>query len=190
MNFNKKNRRILRWKSTMGLVILLTMNVLGNKIYAQESEVPTLGFKYVCNEKIIVGTTNLEELEQVPDFWMDYLIHYSNYVMDREKLAEIGLELKNKAIKITAIIGSWCGDTREQLSVLQKILDNLDDKPAIEYIGVDRDKLAGGVDISALNIRLIPAFIFYENDQEIGRIVETPSSTMENDILRILRKEK
>ena len=79
----------------------------------------------------------------------------------------------------------------EREIISQKIIDNLHgDKPAIDYIGVNRDKLADGLDISHLNIDFIPTFIFYENGREIGRIVETPASTMENDMLLMLKKEK
>ena len=191
MNIQNKNRRIPLWKSAVVLIILFTMNVLMNKTTAQEAVNRVPEPKDICTEKIITGKTNLEQLEQISEFWIEYLSHYANYVVDAEKLAEIGQELENRPIKIIAVIGSWCGDTKEQLPVLQKILDNLPkDKLAIDYIGVNRDKLADDLDISFLNIDLIPTFIFYENDQEMGRMVETPSSTMENDMIRILKKEK
>ena len=61
---------------------------------------------------------------------------------------------------------------------------------SLEIIGTDRDKLAGDTDISSLNIEFVPTFIFYESDTELGRIVETPSETMEKDILQILNKKQ
>jgi len=173
------------------LIILLAMNMLENRTSAQGTVTSAFGFKETCSEKIVTGKTDLEQLEQVPEFWVEYLSHYADYVIDGEKLVEIAQELNGKTIKIIAVIGTWCGDTREQMPVLQKILDNLqEDKPAIDYIGVNRDKLADGLDISSLNICFVPVFIFYENDRELGRIVEMPSSTMESDIIEILRKEK
>lgn len=36
------------------------------------------------------------------------------------------------------------------------------------------------------NIKRVPTYIFEENGQEIGRIIENPDSTIEADILRIL----
>ena len=179
-------------KSTVMLVMLFIMNMLLDKTYAQGVVYAAPESKETCTEKTITGKTDLEQLEQVPEFWMVYLRHYADYGIDREKLMTIARELNRKSIKIMAVIGTWCGDTKEQLPVLQKILDNLpkDNKFVIEYIGVNRDKIADGLDIKHLDINFIPVFIFYENDQEIGRIVETPSSTMENDIVRILRGDK
>ena len=190
-NINNKNTRLLVGKSTVILILLFTVNILYNKTYAQEAIPAASEFKEACTEKIITGETNLEQLEQIPEFWMEYLSYYADYVIDREKLRAIGEELNSKSIKIIAIIGTWCGDTKEQMPVLQKILDNLPEESrwTIEYVGVDRDKTVDGLDIASLGVNFIPAFIFYENDQEIGRIIETPSSTMENDIIRILRKE-
>ena len=187
---HNRNVRLL-WRKISVIGIVLFANSWGNILSAQEIVNPAHGMEEVCSEKIIRGKTNLEQLEQIPDFWIEYLNHYANYAIDREKLTEIAQELNNKSIKIVVVIGSWCGDSKEQLPVFQKIFDNLlQNKPDIEYIGVDRDKIAQDLDISSLNVNFIPVFIFYENDQEIGRITETPSSTMEDDIIRILKKEK
>ncbi len=58
----------------------------------------------------------------------------------------------------------------------------------IKIISVDEEKSGGDTDISDLNIELVPTFIFYRNDIEKGRIIETPVNTIENDILDILNK--
>jgi hypothetical protein len=46
--------------------------------------------------------------------------------------------------------------------------------------------LAGETDISSLGIIFVPTFIFYEKNQEIGRIVEIPEETMEEHIYKIV----
>ena len=192
MNIKNRNMRMSFGKNIVALIILFSMNMLNGEMVAQVAVSAASEAKETCTEKIITGKTNLEQLEQIPAFWMEYLSHYADYVVDREKLETIAQTLNGQSIKIIAIIGTWCGDTKEQLPVLQKILDNLprENNFSIEYIGVNRDKMADELDVTPFGIQFIPAFIFYENDQEIGRIVETPSSTMEEDIIRILRKEK
>jgi hypothetical protein len=57
----------------------------------------------------------------------------------------------------------------------------------ISLIGVDTKKQTYITDISDLEIKLIPTFIFYRNDKEIGRIVETPKKTLEKDILKKIK---
>lgn len=196
--------------------ILFVLNILGNKVYAQETISPAIGFQETCNERIITGEIELAELELIPEFWSAYLRHYAEYSLDQKKLEEIFNVLninKYRHIHIIAVIGTWCGDTKEQFPVLQKILDSLQHSNIhIIYIGADRDKLAGETDISYLNIEFLPTFIFYDSScdyiddisrydvlgtfffnkylREIGRIVETPEGTMEEHILKILNKKQ
>jgi len=56
----------------------------------------------------------------------------------------------------------------------------------VELICVDKNKSAGQTNIESLNIELVPTMIFYKNDQEIGRIIETPQITLEKDILNFI----
>ncbi len=142
-----------------------------------------------CTEdkNMIIGETTLDQLSQNTEFWSEYLNNYASYAVDGKKLDEIANVLGSRAINIVAVIGTWCGDTKEQFPVLQKILDNLQDNNiSIKYIGLDRDKLAGETDISSLGIIFVPTFIFYEGTQELGRIVEIPEETMEDNILKIV----
>ena len=52
---------------------------------------------------------------------------------------------------------------------------------------MDRNKSSSGTEIQSLNIELVPTFIFYKNENEIGRIIETPEISIESDMLKILR---
>jgi len=153
-----------------------------------------------CSEdkNMIIGVITLDSLEQNTAFWSEYLANYAAYSIDEKKVEEISNVLNNnnsRRIYIIAVIGTWCGDTKEQFPVLEKILDRLQHNDIshnsirIIYVGVDRDKLAGKTDISSWNIEFVPTFIFYENSQELGRIIETPEGTMEEHILKILSKK-
>lgn len=167
----------------------------------------------VCTEdkNMIIGKTTLAGLEQNQEFWVEYLLHYGQYESDKEIVGQIAkllgritVEVKRsndviyeesilhiRDLSVTVVLGTWCGDSKEQFPVFEKIMEQLhSDVFPIEIIGVDRDKLAGDLDISSLNIEFVPTFIFYENGEELGRIVEIPSETMEKDILNILSKNK
>ena len=188
--------------TTALLILFFTVALFGNKAYAQDT----------CSEKIIIGETNLEALQQIPEFWTEYRKNYDSYSIDEKKIEEITKILNNyksRDVYIIAVVGTWCGDTKEQLPVFQKIFDRLKHrKIRIAYIGVDRNKLAGEIDISHLNIEFVPTFIFYDNIvgdtitsrngvlelsfiyehfHEFDRIVETPEGRMEEHLLEILR---
>ncbi|MCU0370461.1 MAG: thioredoxin family protein [Bacteroidales bacterium] len=48
---------------------------------------------------------------------------------------------------------------------------------------VNRDKEAGLVETINYNIQKVPTFIIYRKGREIGRIIETPYTTLEKDLL-------
>jgi len=84
-------------------------------------------------------------------------------------------------------MGTWCSDSRREVPNFYKILDKLnypDNK--ITLINVDRKKNGIEIDVSKLNIELVPTFIVYRNNTEIGRIIETPNESLERDLLKIL----
>ena len=111
---------------------------------------------------------------------------YDVYNLDTTTLASIGNKLND--YKITVVMGSWCSDSRREVPRFYKILDSLKfDQSKLELICVDRDKNDPNGDTEKLNIEAVPTFIFYKDDKEIGRIVESPKETLEKDILKIVQ---
>jgi hypothetical protein len=111
---------------------------------------------------------------------------YSDYTPSKE--ATDLLENKIFSYSITVVLGTWCGDSKEQVPRFIKILDVLDyNTNLLEIICVDRKKSAG-MDISSLKIERVPTFIFFKEGIEIGRITESPLITLEEDIIRLLNK--
>jgi len=56
----------------------------------------------------------------------------------------------------------------------------------ITYINIDREKKEPADLLAGLNIQSVPTFIVLLNGKEIGRIVETPKVSVEQDISDIL----
>lgn len=135
---------------------------------------------------ILVGYCNLSGLLTTP-FGTDFAPNHDAYVPD----ARVTEQLNGlcAGITVVVILGTWCSDTREQLPRFIKITETLGD-PFQEFvmIGVDRDKKAGDLDISRYKVEKVPVFIFMRGDSEIGRITETPSVTLEADMLNILKQ--
>ncbi len=78
-------------------------------------------------------------------------------------------------------------DSRREVPRFFKIIDEIQfPQERIKIFGVDRKKESSEGDIAALNIELVPTFIFYVNEKEIGRIIETPEVSLEGDMLKIL----
>jgi hypothetical protein len=61
--------------------------------------------------------------------------------------------------------------------------------PEPVIICVDKDKKAGDVSLEGMDILKVPTIIIYHNKRELGRIIETPQTTLEQDFLTILKKQ-
>ena len=108
------------------------------------------------------------------------------YSVDTVTLKDISVKMKE--VKITIVMGTWCSDSKREVPRFFKILDLLGyDEKNLTLICVDRNKKAAGDEIEKLEIKLVPTFIFYKNDAEIGRIVETPKESLEKDLVEIVK---
>jgi thiol-disulfide isomerase/thioredoxin len=91
---------------------------------------------------------------------------------------------------ITIFMGTWCDDSKEQVPHFYKILSAIDfDLSKTALIAVNREKTTPEKYEEGLNITNVPTFIFYKNGKEIKRIVETPVSTLEEDMLKIVTNQ-
>ena len=155
--------------------------------------VQTFGQKFnetVMDEKsgtpILIGNCTLSGLYE-GEFGQMYQREFSAYKAGNDALNQ--LKYKLDEINFTVVLGTWCGDSKEQVGRFMKVLAALKyDTERCTLIAVDRAKLAGDVDVSGLNITLVPTFIVFRNGKEIGRITETPVKTIEDDLVSIILK--
>ncbi len=108
---------------------------------------------------------------------------YTAYRPDESILNRINLE----DVQVTVILGLWCEDSQREVPRFLKIAES---KPmsrvSVEYHVVNRDKFCPDPAIQELKVPFVPTFIFYRNGKEIGRMVESPEKTLEEDMLKIL----
>jgi len=102
-----------------------------------------------------------------------------------DELSEI---VSSKKIDILVVFGTWCSDSRREIPRFYKIIDNIGvNESDIKLVAVDRKKTAKGDLLGTIVIEKVPTFFFYENGKEIGRIIEVPTLTLEEDILNTLK---
>jgi thiol-disulfide isomerase/thioredoxin len=132
----------------------------------------------------LIGIANKESFLAEPfNEW--FTPNYTAYETDKEVLEKLKPLLKD--IKITAFMGTWCGDSQEQTPVFYKILDEAGfNYDHLKLIAVNRSKSTPDNLQEGLNIERVPTFIIYKNDKEIGRIVEYPRESVEADLLKIV----
>ena len=93
-----------------------------------------------------------------------------------------------KSVHVTIIMGTWCSDSQQQVPRFFKVTDNAQYIGNVTIICVDHDKLAGDVSLTGMNILKVPTFIFERKGIEAGRIIETPKTSLEEDMVAILLK--
>ena len=122
--------------------------------------------------------------------WYDK--NYSSYNTDTLNIHLLSKLLHGKRIDI--FLGSWCGDSKREVPRMLKVLEQSGiDTSSIRLIFVNNTlaayKQSPQHEEKGKNIHRVPTFIVYENDKEIGRIVESPVVSLEKDLLSILRSE-
>ncbi|NKB35777.1 MAG: hypothetical protein GKR93_01220 [Gammaproteobacteria bacterium] len=126
-----------------------------------------------------------------------FLSEYKDYLPNRNVIENIK---KNRIsnlddLEITVFMGTWCSDSKKQTPRLYKILDQLDfDETRMSVHAVDIRpetfrKTPDGLAEKDMNVYRVPTIIVKRNNQEIGRIVESPVTTLELDMLKILKQE-
>jgi hypothetical protein len=159
--------------------------------------IPSVAFTQKLNQKIIdekkgnemlIGYSNRDGFATVNcNFDSCFKAEYPLYHADRATMNELAGKLKG--VNVTVVMATWCGDSKEWVPRFYKIMDELDFAyKDLTLICVDRSKKAPGTNVDDLKIELVPTFIFYRNNYELGRIVETPADLMEKEILKILSK--
>ena len=132
----------------------------------------------------LVGPLTPDEIIGTHPDWQDVVTGYVPAEQAIQKLIDI-----NIPVQVEVFLGTWCSDSKTQVSAFFKVLDAID-SPLItaSYIGVPKDKAARQPYIEGRDIQRLPTFIVSVDGQEVGRIIETPVKSVEQDLLDILAR--
>lgn len=115
---------------------------------------------------------------------------YNEYKPDAEIVNKLKEQALYKDVSIKIIFGTWCGDSRRELTRFYKIADeaNIPDN-IVSLTAIDTKRSSRDKKLDSVEFTRIPTFIFYKNGKEIGRIVESTKESLEKDMLSILGKK-
>lgn len=120
-----------------------------------------------------------------------YNANYDSSAIDKNQLTQIRSLLKN-VDSIQIFLGTWCGDSRREVPKFLRILDDAKFKNHT-LIGVSNTfedyKQSPFGEEQGLNIHRVPTFVFYKDEKELGRIVESPIKSLEEDLISVLSSE-
>jgi hypothetical protein len=126
------------------------------------------------------------EVESFDDVWK--ALRAQDYEPDASAVTTI--RQKAGDVDVFIVIATWCSDTRRDLPRFFKIADQAG-WPAerITMLGVDRTKRDPEGQTVKWDVTKVSTFIFIRRGREIGRVVEKPTTTLEQDIAQILSRE-
>lgn len=149
---------------------------------AQETDIRIKDTK--TDNDILVGAVTREGLINIGTWFQE---EYTNYNPDSTAINYLR-QNRDKLPNIFVILGTWCGDSKEHVPHFYKVMDLVKyPEQKLFVVAVDRDKKAGDFCLADFEINLVPTFILTKGELELGRIIETPIVSIEQDIVDIIR---
>ncbi|MCE5347066.1 MAG: thioredoxin family protein [Bacteroidales bacterium] len=136
-------------------------------------------------ETWLLGYFNPDRLTQEPySSW--YVKGFEVYQTDTVAINKL-MEINKDSLSLKVVMGTWCPDSRREVPRFMKIMDIWKFPVSkITFIGVDNEKLSPMGEYSKLDIQRVPTFIIFRNNIEAGRIIENPTTSLEQDLVNIL----
>lgn len=115
---------------------------------------------------------------------------YNDYQPDKILTNKISKQLKEYHILV--FLGTWCGDSRREVPRLYKVLETakypMQQLTVVALSGKPKMyKQSPNHEEKGLHIKRVPTIIFYKNEKEVNRIVESPVESLEQDMLAIFK---
>jgi hypothetical protein len=164
----------------------LFMGLVALHLAAQSVGVPdSTGMKHEAS--MLLGLSSRAAMQQEPfNVWFNE--EYVAYALNMEVLDP--LKARVDGIEIEIYMGTWCSDSRREVPRLYRITDHLGlESDGAKVIMLDRDMESPGHDEEGMNIHHVPTVVFYQEGLELGRIIETPVKSLEEDIQSIITGE-
>ena len=175
-----------KWSKRINIFILILAAISFGLFNLNSSDIPEGMFEDPKTGKpMLLGEITIEELQQEP-FAEWYQMESDGYEVDTELTNAIS---DPGQYTYEVFLGTWCGDSRREVPRMEKIFSEMGiDMSNVLIVTLDRDKISPNGEQEGKDIRYVPTLIVNKDNQEIGRIVESPSSetaTLESDLFEI-----
>jgi thiol-disulfide isomerase/thioredoxin len=153
--------------------------------------VTNLEIKNESGQLILAGHGSHSVLQQ-PNYKAWYDQSYNAYTTDTATVFQLKPLLNHTRMEV--FLGSWCGDSKREVPHMLKVLQQAGmDTAKVLLVFVDNSiknyKQSPQHEEKNRNIHHVPTFIVYDGNKEMGRIIESPRTSLEKDLLAILKTE-
>ncbi len=135
---------------------------------------------------VLLGPKSRSEVEAAMPDWVGATIEAQPDMEAALDLADLEFDAE-----VRVFFGSWCSDSKRELSRLWKALDLVGGEVGfpIRYVAVDRSKTEPAEALGGREILYVPTFVVERDGVEIGRIIEQSPNGIEIDLLALLNGE-
>jgi hypothetical protein len=177
--------RTRRRRSSQHLGLLLAGSLAACSA-APKPALPGAGAPALADPSVLVGEVSREQVEAAVSDWVQAEVES---VPDTE--AARALATVPPGAEVTIYLGTWCGDSRRELSRLWKAFDaaglSQGSLPfVLDYIGVDPAKQEPARLLLGSGLQYVPTVVVRRDGHEVGRIVESAPGGIERDLLSLL----
>ena len=136
------------------------------------------------NDSVIVtGKYNPILLES--DWFKSWNKESANYLPDEQTMIE--LQKKDSILySFTVYLGTWCEDSQKHVPSFIHIARKLNWH--FTLVGVNREKECpfDKKECKNWDIEFVPTIIVFKENMEVGRMIESPQKSIEQDLLKIM----
>ena len=148
-------------------------------VFVYSSSFPSLASDHI---KYVIGDMTVERLlSQYPSFQTEYDRYQVDDQLDLSGLLDM---------EVVILFGAWCHDSKREVPRILRILETVGvSSDQISLIGVDVKKREPNSREKTFNLKNTPTFIFFYKGEEVGRIIESPLTSLEVDLSNIVVKK-
>jgi|GEM_PF-973339 len=133
-------------------------------------------------EAVLVGPQPKAKIVQAVPDWTRLAKSYE----PNERIV-LGLKNFEKSARIRVFVGTWDAKGKPVVAEFLKILETAGNPMiSVDWIGVSRDLKEPAADLKSYGVRKVPTIIVWVDGEERGRIVETPQTTVDEDLAGLL----
>jgi hypothetical protein len=187
---------MLKWRGTLfavaALIFAAPFGLAGVAVAAPPPPEPSPKTSVAASDpQVLLGPVTREQVEAAVPAWVQAEVEAKPDLAAARALAAVA-----PGAEVTVLLGTWCSDSRREISRLWKALDAIGAAAGggasgglpftLSYIGVDEAKREPAAAVAAAGLKYVPTLIVSRDGREVGRIVEDSPHGVEIDLLALL----
>jgi thiol-disulfide isomerase/thioredoxin len=138
------------------------------------------------NDSIAVITGKFSEAVLESEYFGNWLKLVPKTPLNEDTLEALA-KVSKEDLEFVVYLGTWCEDSQTHVPMLFELMQKLN--WTCTWIGVNRDKECPfeKKECKTWDIQYVPTLVIKRQGVELGRIVEQPGTTWENDLLKLLK---